>query len=251
MSQTEQERLIGKHKTKENNIFSIWLDHDDKPTTDRKKHRELKEFKENRETAIEHLSEFSEYLENLKLFPTTDKTKKGNAIEILLAEYLKFSSDLDLLVYRLRYNPNVDQSMKGDDVLLLNERDLKTRILKGEAKFRKKPSKSAINAIIDSCQGTNKMPISISFVASILETKGETELSNKLIDLNHELYELDIPIINVGLLLSNHNTSGQVDKHTDSDNPDFVMLSLGVDNPVSIIEESYKLAYKKLKTDGS
>ena len=41
--------------------------------------------------------------------PTNTSTQKGNWAEILLAEYVAASSNSQLPVYRLRYNPNVDQ----------------------------------------------------------------------------------------------------------------------------------------------
>lgn len=273
MSNSEQDQLIGIHKDNSESIFSVWLEHEDKSPTDRKKHRILIENESERDEAIDVLSDhliehhineykkklfekkkeildkydFSEFLKKQKPFPTTDKTKKGNCTEVILSEYLQFTSGLDLLVYRLRYNPNVDQSMKGDDVLLFNRQDPSSKILKGEAKYRGTPNSSVIEDIVTAGEDDKKMPVSISFVADRVSELGEVELAEKLYDINAEMYKLDTSIVNVGLLLSNHNTSRLVDEHFDSDNPDFVILSLGVNNAQEIIEESFELAFHKLE----
>ncbi len=41
---------------------------------------------------------------------------------VFLAEYIVAESEASLPVYRLRYNPNVEQSMKGDDGSVANTR---------------------------------------------------------------------------------------------------------------------------------
>lgn len=51
-------------------------------------------------------------------YPQDFTTQKGNFAEVFLAEYLSSTTDAQLPIYRLRYNTNPDQSMKGDDVLL-------------------------------------------------------------------------------------------------------------------------------------
>jgi len=85
----------------------------------------------------------------LPRFPINLSTQKGNWAEILLAEYVMASCSANLPVYRLRYNPNVDQSMKGrghrivryaDDILILrcsksaaeNALEQASRYLEGE-----------------------------------------------------------------------------------------------------------------------
>ena len=74
---------------------------------------------------------YGEIHQNLKPFPTSDKTKKGNCTEVILAEYLSEVTKLELLVFKFRYNPNIDQSMKGDDVLILNPKKLTEKIIVG------------------------------------------------------------------------------------------------------------------------
>ena len=48
--------------------------------------------------------------------PHENKTRTGNLIEILACEFAK-KQGYDIPVLRLRYNPNPEQSMKGDDIL--------------------------------------------------------------------------------------------------------------------------------------
>ena len=47
--------------------------------------------------------------------------KKGNATEILLTDYIQASQKKEFIkVYKLKYNPNVDQAIKGDDTLMVD-----------------------------------------------------------------------------------------------------------------------------------
>lgn len=270
---TDQEKLIGIHKSEGDNIFTVWLNHEDMPTSHVKKHRQLIENVGNRGKIIEmlstwiiehHISEkkisrlkrrkeildkhgYLQYLDKQSLLPKSDTTQKGNATEILMAEYLKFSSELDLLVFRLRYNPNVDQSMKGDDVLLFNKKNLHHQIIVGESKFRSTPDKQSVLNIVNSFKAGDNIPISIPFVASIIEDNGDESLADNLESLNSELHKLKTNIINVGLLMSNENTSATVERHINSDNDQFVMISLSIENPADIITNSFTAAIEKLK----
>lgn len=81
--------------------------------------------------------------------PRNTSTQKGNWAEILLAEYVAASCNSQLPVYRLRYNPNVDQSMKGDDVLAFDLNSDPVRVLVGEAKFRSTSTKVVVGELID------------------------------------------------------------------------------------------------------
>ena len=85
-------------------------------------------------------------------FPVTSTTRKGNWAEVLLCEYVMATCNASLPVYRLRYNPNVEQSMKGDDVLAFDLNSDPVRVIVGEAKFRKTPSKKAVIDIVDSLE---------------------------------------------------------------------------------------------------
>lgn len=272
---TDQDKLIGEHRYENGEVFSEWLIHEDRPATHRKKHRILSENIEKRKQATDKLGdwlirhhvknkkidrlrekkkilnkhEFKKYAQSLKFFPKEDKTKKGNVTEVILAEYLKFSSGLDILVYRLRYNQNVDQSLKGDDVLLFEKENLRNKILVGEAKYRSTPNKKAVKDIIHASEGDKKLPISIPFVADRLSDMGQEELAEKLEDLNFELSKLKTRIVNVGMLLGNKKTPDVVEDHCDSVNPNFLMLSLGIANPFEIIDEGLEKAIKSIENE--
>lgn len=271
MSYNIQEKMIGQHP-KGDNIFSKWLDKEDKACTERKKHRALTEKEGTRDDAIDkiaewlaihHISEgkrhlvnrkkildkykYKKYAEELHVYPNNDTTRKGNLAEIVLSEYLQETSKNKNLVYKLRFNPNIDQSMKGDDVLLLNEEDLSKNIIVGESKFRTSPDKSVILEISKEFGNHLTLPLSLTFVADRLFEEGKIELSERIYDLHENLYKGQIDIINVGFLFSNLKSASIVEKHMDSDNNNFIMISLGVDKPQDIIEKSYRKAIENIK----
>lgn len=274
---TEQERLIGEHPQSPH-IFGEWLTHIDYPTTASKKHRKLEENDELRNQAISNIAdwilthhiieqrtdalerkaqilqkhEFDEYIKSLNLLPSAEKTMKGNMAEIILVEYLQESTGLSPIIHKLRYNPNINQAMKGDDVLLLNPDNVFERIIYGESKYRSVPSKQAIEDAVSNLEGSKRLPVSIGFVADRLYEMGNTELADQLMDLQHLLKDDRIDVHNVGFLLSTKSTtpsidtSTQVERHLSTINPNLVFISLGLDNPMEIVEESFKLANERL-----
>ena len=106
----------------------------------------------------------------MRRFPTNASTRKGNLAEVILAEYVVAASGLALPVYRLRYNPNIDQSMKGDDVLAFDLDANPVRIVIGEAKFRGVSTKKAVEEIVEGLVRSYKggIPASLQFVADRL-----------------------------------------------------------------------------------
>ena len=274
---TEQERLIGKHPEIPH-ILGHWTSHTDLPTATNKKHRRLDENINSRASAIDEFSdwiikhhiidnkidllkrkaqilqkhEFENYIESSKLLPTASKTQKGNVAEIILVEYLKESTTFNPIIHKLRYNPNVEQSMKGDDVLLLNPDNLQEKVIYGESKYRSNPSNQTIEDIISNLEGSKRLPVSIGFVANILYERKEDDLADQLMDLQALLNNGVITVHNVGFLMStksttpSKDTASQVEKHLNTSNPNLVFLSLGLDNPLEIVEESFKLAADKL-----
>jgi hypothetical protein len=86
----------------------------------------------------------------LRVFPRNDKTRKGNFAEVFLSEYLNLTGKGKTLVYRLRFNPNVEESMKGDDVLAFNFDGTIPEIVVGEAKFRATPTKAVVEEMLSS-----------------------------------------------------------------------------------------------------
>ena len=274
---TDQERLIGKHPGIPH-VLGHWTSHTDLPTNPNKKHRKLDEVVRLRQSAIEKIAdwiiehhiidtkinllerkakilqkhEFKQYVETSKLLPTTSKTQKGNVAEIILVEYLKESTTFSPIIHKLRYNPNVEQSMKGDDVLLLNPDNLQEKVIYGESKYRSTPSNQTIEDIVSNLEGSKRLPVSIGFVANILYDRKEVDLADQLMDLQVLLNNGAITVHNVGFLMStksttpSKDTANQVEKHLNTSNPNLVLLSLGLDNPLEIVEESFKLATDKL-----
>ena len=274
---TEQEKLIGKHPEIPH-ILGHWTSYTDLPTSPNKKHRKLDEDIHLRQSAIDKISnwiiehhiidnkiqllerkakilqkhEFKQYVEISKLLPIALKTQKGNVAEIILVEYLKESTTFSPIIHKLRYNPNVEQSMKGDDVLLLNPENLHEKVIYGESKYRSTPSNQTIEDIISNLEGSKRLPVSIGFVANILYERKEDDLADQLMDLQALLNNGAITVHNVGFLMStksttpSKDTASQVEKHLNTSNPNLVFLSLGLDNPLEIVEESFKLAADKL-----
>ncbi|MGU3397959.1 Hachiman antiphage defense system protein HamA [Priestia sp. D51] len=265
-------KLIGQHPKV--SLFAEWLTHEDITASSNKIHRTLVENEGMREFAIEQISDWilkhhiadstlvrlkrkrgniikkyglDEYLNQQQMLPVAEKTMRGNGAEIILAEYLQESSPLEILLYKLRYNPNVSQSIKGDDVLLFNKENLYEQIILGESKFRKTPGTAVVKDITDEFGKKLKLPLSILFVANRLSELGNEELADELEELNIEVKHGRVPVVNVGFLLSNHNTRSNVEKNLYSENPNFIFISLGIDQPEELISKSFSLANDKLK----
>ncbi len=267
---TKQSELIGEHPT--SGIFNEWCKFEDTITTVSKKHRKLSDKGINRNTLIEKLSDwiiehhtppkqlerfekkksilskhdFKEYVSKRMPFPIRNFiTQKGNLGEILLAEYLKSSSRLELLVYKLRFNPNVEQSMKGDDILLFDKSNIENKIIMGEAKYRTTPAKSVIDDIMNALSKDN-LPISLSFVRDRLAELNEEDVSEQVDELISDIYKKSIPIVYVGFLHSNHNVSTTVETYLNTDNKNLVVISYGEKNPEVLIKESFDKAIEKI-----
>lgn len=261
-----QDKIIGKHPS--DGLFFDWVECQDTECTDTKRHRYLSEKGENRQAAIEtvsrwlvtyHLSkskrmalckkqkildkyDFKEYAKSLHVFPNADKTKKGNLGEVILTEYLSQVSGIKVLIFKLHYNPNVDQSMKGDDVLLVDER----KLLLGESKFRSTPSKKAIEEASQLMKSTLALPMSLGFIADRLFEQDQVELAEKILDIQYKLSKTNFDIKNIGFLLSTKLVKGHVERYMDSNNKDFLFISLGIDNPVEFMELAFTRAKELL-----
>ncbi len=282
MSQTEQEILIGQHPVAPQ-MYGFWLNATDLPTTGNKKHRKMEENAGMRSAAIDELAKWivdyhvhnhsrrkiikarkeailgkhglEHFIDNMKLLPKADNTKKGNLGEIVLIEYLKESRGFDPIIHKLQYNTNTDQAMKGDDVLLFKRDNLFSEVIYGECKFRSTPSKAVINEIVENLQGLKRLPVSMEFVANVLDDRGETELADEISELHQKVEDGSVPVTNVGFLISTksdaragEDTTKQVEKHLNPSNSRLVMISLGIDNPVEIVDEAFKRADAIIKT---
>lgn len=269
---TEQTKLIGEHPNV--GIFNEWCTCQDTIPSMRKKHRQLSDKGVDRAKLIEKLSDwiikhhtpqkqlerfekkksilnkhaFKEYVSKNMPFPIKNfTTQKGNLGEVILVEYLKSSSGLELLVYKLNFNPNIEQSMKGDDVLLFDKNDIKNKIIMGESKYRTTPDKTVVDDIMKSLS-KDSLPISLPFIRDRLDELGMGDLADEVDDLIGEVYKNNIPIVYVGFLHSNHNVANTVETHMNTDNENLVVISYGEQNPGSLIKESFDKAIEKIKS---
>lgn len=280
--QTEQEKLIGSHP--DDTIFmGQWLSHEDMAITDKpnKKHRKLSEYDGQRQAAINEIAKWivqhhvdakkiqrikdrkaeimskynipiEEYIDSQNLLPKLNTLRTGNATEIILTQYLRTTSGMELLSYKLTYNPNVDQAMKGDDCLLFRLEDLSSNIIVGEAKFRGTPEKKAVVEMIKNLENSKRLPISLPFISKHFSATGNEEMAGKIDDLQFEVSKDRVPITNVGLFLSTKGTNMssdaamRVEAHLETSNSNLVLLSLGLKNPKEILDEAFVLAEKLL-----
>ncbi len=267
---SKQSKLIGEHPT--SGVFFDWFECEDTPATDEKKHRKLTNKGLSSGTIVEYLSNwilkhhatsarlarierkkkilekhsFTEYMEGKVPFPIKSATtQKGNLGEIILGEYLSASTGLELLVYKLHYNPNVEQSMKGDDILLFDKNDIQSKVIMGEAKFRATKSKQALDDIVSSLS-TKNLPISLTFICDRLEEKGEIDLADEFDNLISSLHQSKTPITYVGFYHSDINVYKTIEKHLKSDNKNLVVVSYGENNPEKLVKDSFDEALKMI-----
>ncbi|MCO6545985.1 MAG: DUF1837 domain-containing protein [Gilliamella sp.] len=265
---TAQSKLIGEHP--KSGLFFDWFECEDTPATARKKHRKLTNKGIKSATLVDYLSQwiikhhasearmarierkkqildkhgFARYMEGKVPFPIKSATtQKGNLGEIILAEYLSETSGLEILVYKLRYNPNVEQSMKGDDLLLFEKQNIQNRVIMGEAKFRETKNKKALDDIVESLSNKN-LPISLTFVSDRLEEIGNVALADEIDDLITNLHTKKTPVTYVGFYHSEPSAYMTIEKHLDSDNNNLVIVSYGEDNPTQLVKNSFDKAIK-------
>lgn len=174
-------------------------------------------------------------------YPQNSTTRKGNFAEIFLAEYLISTTETQLPVYRLRYNPNPDQAMKGDDVLLFDLNSDPVRIIVGESKFRGTPDKQSVIDIVDGLVRSYEigLPVSLMFVSNCLFKEGKPELGKKVQECAILFARNELNIDYVGLLMSNHNAKKPINKHTSNDLHHLLMISLGMQSPEEIVEQAF------------
>lgn len=228
--------ILGNHPNN-GSIFSKWLDCEIDNSRDNP-HRKLREISFNDEIISQiaewikqhHISEkqtklteqkkgilkkygLDEFVNSQNFFPDNDNTKKGNLGEIILCEYIEATSDYETLVYKLRYNPNVSQSMKGDDIVLFNKDNLREAIILGEAKYRIPATKSTVNEILTSFGGEPKLPLSLTFISNILRDNGDDDIADEIEMIQIELRRDNIPTLNIGFIIGDINTYKCVDNH--------------------------------------
>jgi hypothetical protein len=185
----------------------------------------------------------------VKRFPTNESTRKGNWTEILLAEYVQAAGSLSLPVYRLRYNPNVDQSMKGDDILAFDLDSDPVRVVVGEAKFRGKSSKAVVEEIVESLQKSHagNIPASLQFVADRLYESGKVELGSKVAKCNELIALGKLSLGYIGLLVSDANAHWHVAANGQSTLTRLAVISLACACPEQLVIDAFAHAQESLK----
>lgn len=169
----------------------------------------------------------------LSRFPVNSTTRKGNLAEIVLAEYVAAATGLSLPVYRLRYNPNIDQSMKGDDVLAFDLDADPVRMIVGESKFRGLSANVAVTDIVEGLVRSQKggVPVSLQFVADRLFEQGKPELGQKVLECAILIARGKLRLDYVGLLLSDTRCAERIDASTPGTLRSLAMISVGLDDP--------------------
>lgn len=143
-------------------------------------HNDPEEFRAN----LEALG-YAELAQALDKRPRSSNTRKSNFGEILAAEYLRQSEGYQIPVYRLRYNPNPESSMKGDDVLGFKFGEAGgagREIVVAEAKVRGRFASSVVTDACDQLKGGHRpQPKSILFVVSILRKEDRHGEANQVL----------------------------------------------------------------------
>lgn len=264
---SKQEQLIGRHPD-DTHPFGKWLGVNDLPDSATKCHRELTESTAVDDDLIEWMARkiishhytqfridrlkekygslgFEKYAEQHRKLPIADKVKKGNATEVLLTDYVQTTQGKEFIkVFKLKYNPNVDQAIKGDDTLMVDlfeeNGNEKIKIYLGESKFRQAPSKAVIEDITNSLS-KDTLPLSYTFLVEEIAKTNEP-LARKLDDYIVQDVKDRGNLIYAGLLLSNTDTSRTVERHLNSDNSNLVFISVGIDDPEGFIESVFERA---------
>jgi len=182
------------------------------------------------------------FTDNRRRFPINPNTQKGNWGEIFLAEYIASSCGAQLPVYRLRYNTNVNQSMKGDDVLAFDLDSDPVRILIGEAKFRSTPSKQAVEDIVEALTKSHRagIPISLQFVVDRLFEEGHAELAERIDACSLLFAQGRLRLDHVGLLVSDISTAAHVRRSAKPIIHRLAVISLCLNDPEGTVATCYQ-----------
>ena len=174
-------------------------------------------------------------------FPKDPNTRKGNWAEIFLCEYVRSSCHAGLPVYRLRYNPNIEQSMKGDDVLAFDLDAKPVRIIVGEAKFRGLSSKAAVIEIVNTLERSHRggLPASLQFVADRLFMEGKEDLGQRIEECAELFVRNQLRIDHIGLLASGYSAPTHVEAHAQSSVPRLAVISLNLADGEGLVKACF------------
>jgi hypothetical protein len=135
--------------------------------------------------------------------PRDHATHSGNLVEILACEFAT-KQGYDIPILRLQYNPNPDQSMKGDDILgfwFSENRTEQDALLVGEGKFRNRFEKKVVEEAFEGLKRKNRLyPVSMEFVATILDLEGSRLLAAQIRQLRQRLASQDKQVVREHLL---------------------------------------------------
>jgi hypothetical protein len=191
--------------------------------------------------AIERLG-FKAQQAQITPYPTSPTTRKGNVAEVLLAEYICATCGVELPVFRLRYNPNINQSMKGDDVLAFDLDANPVRLVVGEAKFRSHATAAAVRGITGALSRSHfaGVPISLQFVADRLFESGRAELGERVLACAFLMAQGRLRIDYIGLLLGDVGSADRVNHHPEDTIQNLAMISAEFQNPAGLAELCYR-----------
>lgn len=268
---SRQDEILGPHPSK-HPVFGTWLDYEDKAPTEISCVRVLSEKSAFDEVVIDPfakclidfhyspasiealkvrfeklgLPEFASYYAQSRKLPQNSKTQKGNAVEVLMTEYsLAAINKPDLtFAHRFRYNPNVDQSMKGDDMLIVDFSDEKNPVIYlGEAKFRKTVDTEVLKDV-QKALAKDKIPLSLTFLRDRYENQDD-EIYEKLDNvLLKKLSEYDIRY--VGFIVGDKKAADKVEEKWECNNSKHIMLVLPLDNPEDFVAQAFDKAVSLL-----
>ncbi len=131
--------------------------------------------------------------------------------------------------------------MKGDDVLAFDLDSNPIRIVIGEAKFRKTPSREVVEEIIAALAKSQRarVPVSLQFVADRLFSEGQEELGKKVESCNLQFALGQLRLDHVGLLVSDTNAATHVRRNAKTDLHRLAVISLGLSDPESTVSQCY------------
>jgi hypothetical protein len=88
-------------------------------------------------------------------------------------------------------------------------------------------------------------------VQRLFESDDTKEIAEKLDDVIIDTVKRNGNIIYAGLLLSDENSSNRVQTNLNSDNPNLVFISLGVENPTELMTKVFEKVEQKLNNPTS
>jgi hypothetical protein len=111
----------------------------------------------------------------------------------------------------------------------------------GEAKFRSTSSTTIVKELVDSLVRSYRgsVPASLQFVADRLFESGQAELGERVFQCAELFLQDKLSLDYMGLLLSDTKSAERVDSATPASLRRLVMISLGVEAPVSLVDDCY------------